>query len=196
VKIPATVVMLSLLVLGVGCQSRTGQQSASAPSSRPAAAGPAASANLGGEIGKPIPDFQLTDVNGNTISKSDYDGKILVVDFWASLCTGCTEKLVKYQPLWEKYRSRGVEFLVVSSDNSPETVKGWLKTKHPELTMPFVMKSDVTNNVFWGGRSDYVVPVAKVIDRRGVLRYEFGPDSKVSDVEQAIITLLDEDNNE
>jgi cytochrome c biogenesis protein CcmG, thiol:disulfide interchange protein DsbE len=195
------VIAAGALCLGAlaGCGEKAGSTDQT-PATKAAKAGPgktapAAEAKPTGKplaVGQPVPDFELTDVNGVKLTKADLAGKVIAVDFWATWCDSCTKKLVKYQPMYEKYQAQGLEFMVVSSDNTPETVKGWLKTDHPEFTMSFVMKSDATNNAFWGGPAKYEIPVLKIIDRKGVLRYDFGPSSTVEEAEAAFQTLLAE----
>lgn len=197
---------LAVIAVAAGCGNK-GEEGAtsSQPGPRAAAGKPAATAanavaGTGAAeepqskltVGMPVPDFSFADVNGKTLTRADYAGKVLVVDFWATTCDSCTKKLVKYQPLWEKHRAEGMAIFVVASDDRPETVKGWLKLSHPELTMPSTMKSQTTDGAFWGGPAQYTIPVAKVFDRKGVLRYELGPESTYDELEAAVLKLLAE----
>lgn len=67
--------------------------------------------------GKPAPEFKLKDANGNEYTLSDYRGKVVVIDVWATWCGGCIEKLPYFLKIQEKYKDRkDIEFLTISID--------------------------------------------------------------------------------
>jgi peroxiredoxin len=76
------------------------------------------------EVGEPFADFILPNVKGTQVKLSDFKGKYIFVDFWASWCPPCRSQNPKLQRLYEKYRSNNFEILGVSIDNDEEP---WIK---------------------------------------------------------------------
>jgi len=68
------------------------------------------------EIGAPAPAFEAPDVMGNPVRLSDYLGKYVVLDFWASWCKDCRAEMPAVKELYDAYAPRGIEFLGVSFD--------------------------------------------------------------------------------
>jgi thiol-disulfide isomerase/thioredoxin len=66
-------------------------------------------------IGETAPDWQLSDANGKTHSLSEYRGKIVVLDFWATWCGPCAEVMPRMQKLHEKYKAKGLVVFGVNS---------------------------------------------------------------------------------
>ena len=62
-------------------------------------------------LGEPAPDWKLTDPDGNVHSLSDYRGKIVVLDFWATWCGPCIRAMPSLQKLSVDYKDRGVVVL-------------------------------------------------------------------------------------
>ena len=68
--------------------------------------------------GNVAPAFTLKDFKGKEHSLSDYKGKVLVIDVWATWCGGCIAKLPKYLEMREKYKDRDdIEFITISIDD-------------------------------------------------------------------------------
>ena len=80
----------------------------------PQASAPAAARD--GVIGQRRPDFSLPDPDGNAVSPSDFDGKVLLVNFWATWCPPCLEEMPAFMRLQERYAAQGVQFLGVAMD--------------------------------------------------------------------------------
>jgi len=64
--------------------------------------------------GESAPNWKLSDPQGNEYSLSDYQGKIVIMDFWATWCGPCEAVMPDIQKLHEKFRSRGVVVLGIS----------------------------------------------------------------------------------
>lgn len=67
------------------------------------------------------PDFTLRDVDGRDVRLSDFEGRVVVLDFWATWCVPCEAAMPHLQAIYEKYESQGLTILAVSMDG-PETL--------------------------------------------------------------------------
>jgi peroxiredoxin len=111
---------------------------------------------------KSAPDFTLRDSAGTAVRLSDYRGKIVLLDFWATWCHGCMTEIPWYVEFQKKYKERGLVVIGVSMDGD-----GWKSVK------PFVAEHDVNYPVVIGNESlakQYAVeqmPVTLLIDETG-----------------------------
>jgi len=66
--------------------------------------------------GGPVPDFSKLDVNGKTVSLSQFRGKYVLLDFWGSWCAPCRQAMPHLKELYTAYQSKGFEVLGISSE--------------------------------------------------------------------------------
>ena len=66
--------------------------------------------------GEKAPGFTLPDLNGMEISLSDYEGKVLLLNFWATWCPPCRMEIPYFNDFYKKYNNKGFEVLGVSLD--------------------------------------------------------------------------------
>jgi peroxiredoxin len=117
---------------------------------------------------KRVPDFTRVDATGHTIRLSKYKGKVVLLDFWATWCTGCKEEIPWYVEFAARYRKSGLAVLGVSMDEDGwKTVKPFLAEKM-KLTYPVVIGDDALAHQFGGINS---LPVTLLIDRQGRIAY-------------------------
>ena len=61
----------------------------------------------------PVPDFTVVDIDGNTVSLSDFAGKPVIINFWASWCDPCKMEMPYFHAAWETYGEE-IQFLMVN----------------------------------------------------------------------------------
>ncbi|NSW55170.1 MAG: TlpA family protein disulfide reductase [Armatimonadetes bacterium] len=142
------------------------------------------------EVDEMAPDFTIKDTEGNDVTKADFSGKILVLDFWSTTCSSCVKKLDEYVPIYEKYKDKGVEWLAVSLDPKPEVAAGGAKQHNWPYRV--AMFDEELKASYFADESTVVIPQVRIIDRDGNLRYSFKPDSTAADLDLALSKLVDE----
>ncbi len=80
--------------------------------------------------GARAPKFVLKDPNGNIISKKNFKGKYLLLDFWASWCKPCMDELPALVSIYNKYHSKGFNVVSISLDSYKEELDDALQALH------------------------------------------------------------------
>lgn len=82
-----------------------------------------AACGTGSLVGKPFPDFQLTDIDGKPVRRADYAGYPLVVNFWATWCRPCREEMPDLERTYQRHAAAGLRILGISVDTEPHPVR-------------------------------------------------------------------------
>ena len=119
----------------------------------------------------PAPDFQAETLEGKKVSLSDYQGKVLILDFWATWCGPCLAELPYFQELVNLYKNDpSVAFLTISQDRSKDVARKFIEQKG--YTFPVIFDTGIGQLFEIEG-----IPVLIVIDQEGNIRYKhFGFD--------------------
>ena len=116
---------------------------------------------------KPAPDFALKDANGNTVKLSDYHGKVVLLNFWATWCGPCAVEIPWFMEFEQQFKSKGFEVLGVSMDD-----EGWqvIKPYIAERKMNYrvVLGNDSVGQLYGGVES---LPTTFILDREGRIAY-------------------------
>lgn len=108
-------------------------------------------------------DFSLKDVGGNTVSLSDFSGKVVMLEFWSTNCPSCVASIPELILLQDKYRDKGFEIVAASMDYSVADVKHMIEDKGMNYT---VVMSDERVEKQYGIIS---IPTSFLIDRTGAV---------------------------
>lgn len=124
---------------------------------------------------KPAPKFTLTDIDGKKVSLSDYKGKAVLVNFWATWCGPCKEEIPWFEDLHKQYASQGFEILGVSNDDIDKDDKAEM-IKDTEAVRTFAAKMQMNYPVLLDGDSIATpyggvdsLPTSFFIDRNGIV---------------------------
>ncbi|MCI9846853.1 TlpA disulfide reductase family protein [Flavobacterium pectinovorum] len=82
---------------------------------------------------KPMPKTIITDLNGKNTNLADYRGKILVIDFWATLCKPCVAAFSGFELVVDEYKNEPFQLFVIDLFETQETVKTFVTKKHITL---------------------------------------------------------------
>lgn len=111
------------------------------------------------------PAWTLNDLEGRAVKSSDFAGKVVVVDFWATWCPPCREEIPAYIALQEKYRDKGLVIVGVSLDQGgPRVVKDFAGKM--KINYPLVMGDEAVVDAFGGVEG---IPTTFVIGRDGTI---------------------------
>lgn len=143
------IVFLLTLLLLAGCDNSTSEPQVS----------------KGGLVGNVAPDFTLTDMHGQQVSLSQFRGKVVILNFWATWCPPCREEMPSMERLYRDYQDKGLVMLAVNVDeNGKQAVAEFLqKTPH---SFPILLDSE---NVAQNTYGVFRFPESFIIDRNGVV---------------------------
>jgi len=113
---------------------------------------------------RPAPDFNLPQLNGQTLQLSSYRGKVVLLDFWATWCVPCRAEIPHFVELQQKYGDRGLQIIGVSMDDSSEPVRDFYQQFH--MNYPVVMGTAKTGELYGGVLG---LPIAFVIGKVGLI---------------------------
>ncbi|MDD9973402.1 MAG: redoxin domain-containing protein [Candidatus Poribacteria bacterium] len=78
-------------------------------------------------LGKPVPDFSATDLDGKPISLQQYRGKVVLLDFWAVWNSFCIGDILNVKRIYDTYKDQGFEVIGVSLDTDGTKLRNFLK---------------------------------------------------------------------
>ena len=80
-------------------------------------------------IDKPAFDFQVTDLNGEPISLSQYRGQVVLLDFWATWCPPCIAEMPNVKATYAKYKNQKFEVIGISLDQSTAPLEAYIASE-------------------------------------------------------------------
>lgn len=122
------------------------------------------------EVGEQAPQFALRDADGNARTLSDYEGRVVWLNFWATWCGPCRRELPDIQALAREFESEGLVVLTINFEESVGTALPFWEELELDLPILFDSDGEVAKQYRLRGFPDNFF-----IDRDGVLRsFELG----------------------
>lgn len=155
---PLKIFLPALGVLAV-CACSTTQTGLASPPPR------TVNSHLAARVGAQMPDFCLNDLEGRTVCSSQFRGKTLLIDFWASWCGPCKTEMPAYQQFQKRYRARGLVVIGIGlSMDTPGNLKRFAQKLGVHYTL--LMGTMPVQEKF-GLRG---IPTTILVDKSGVIR--------------------------
>jgi len=143
-------------------------------------------------VGAKAPPLQAEDLNGKKVKLSEHEGKVVVVDFWATWCPPCKEMIPMTRKLVKKLDGKPFVFISVSADDEAKMVSDF----HKKTPMPW------TN--WWVGPTSKQLkaweveafPTVFLIDHKGVIRYTqvgLDEDDKLAEEAEKLVKEAEKD---
>ncbi|WP_165000811.1 peroxiredoxin family protein [Xylanivirga thermophila] len=132
-------------------------------------------------IDEPIEDFELKDLEGNIVKLSDYNGKVVFLNFWATWCPPCKAEMPHMQELHHEYVDKDAAVLAISSTNielkggdDVKRAKGGVSKfiERQKYTFPVLLDED--SHIAQRYNQIYPlsgIPTTFIIDKEGTIRY-------------------------
>ena len=168
------VLILTSVLLIVGCSPPTPSP---APSPTPSPAP---------QAGKPAPDFQLPNLEGQAISLSDFRGKPVFLNFWATWCGPCRYEMPFIQEIFEEWSDQGLVILAIDIGENPETVKDFMQSHNFSFQVLLDTNKDVALEYNIRG-----IPTTFLIDKDGVIQaMKVGAFSSEAEIEKSLSKIM------
>ena len=134
---------------------------------------------------KPAPDFSLQALNGTPLRLSEYKGKVVLVNFWATWCDPCRREIPRFVDLQKKYAHRGFQVVGISLDDDTKAVPPFYQEF--KMNYPVAIGDEKLAESFGNVLG---LPVNFLIDRDGRIAARHLGEARFPELENEIRALL------
>jgi len=117
------------------------------------------------KLGVPAPDFTFPGLDGKMVSLTDYKGKVVFLNIWATWCPPCREEMPSMEKLYKELKGEDFEILAVSIDASGAKAVAPFMNEY-RLSFPALLDPEGTIQQLYRTRG---IPESFIIDKKGVL---------------------------
>lgn len=122
------------------------------------------------QVGQPAPDFEILLVDPaagqvSTFRLSDYQGKVVWLNFWASWCPPCRAEMPEIQEVWQEVKDKGVVLVAIAFGEPPEDSLGYMVRNRFTIPVGLDPEARVATEYRLAG-----LPTHFFLDRQGVVR--------------------------
>jgi cytochrome c biogenesis protein CcmG/thiol:disulfide interchange protein DsbE len=124
-------------------------------------------------VNRPAPDFALPGLYGDEIRLSDYEGKVVLVNFWGTWCEPCKEETPALQEIHERLGDEGLVIIGIDLRNQERAGEAGIDdvrrfVEHYQVTYPIALDTD---GAMARAFQIYPIPTSYFIDPNGTIRY-------------------------
>ncbi len=119
----------------------------------------------GVNVGELAPDFTLVDLEGNQVTLSDFRGKTVFLNFWATWCPPCRAEMPEMEAVYQEYKDKGVVVIGVDIMEAESEVRQFVEQGGYSWTFVLDTSGEVAGNY-----EIAAIPTSFFIDREGVIQ--------------------------
>ena len=138
-------------------------------------------------------DFKLEDTEGNTVSKADFAGKVIIADIWGTWCPPCREEIPHFVELQKEYCDKGLQIVGLTDEKNDDkeealsSIRAFTETQPVNYPLLLVNRETISQVPDFRG-----YPTTIFIDRKGEVRLKVVGYTEKSELEAIVKRLLDE----
>ncbi len=121
----------------------------------------------GTQVGNPAPDFQLQNLDGQTVSLGNLQGKPLLINFWATWCPPCRSEMPYIQEIYEEWSDKGLVLLAINIGESSSKVEEFMQSHNLSFTVLLDTRQDITQKY-----NIQYIPTTFFIDKDGIIQHK------------------------
>lgn len=143
---------------------------------------------VGTDIGNIAPNFSLKNLEGEIVELSDFQGRVVMLDFWAVWCPFCKHEFPEMESAYKKYSEDG--FVILGVHRTATEPIAVAESFIDELGISFPILSDEKDEVYEKFIQVNVMPASIFVDREGIIQnIIYGP-KDITTLEEEIMKLL------
>jgi thiol-disulfide isomerase/thioredoxin len=135
-----------------------------------------------------LPDFNLPDEQGNQHNISEWQGKIRVINFWATWCPPCLKEIPAFIALQKQYSAKGLQFIGIAIDDQ-EPVEKYLASININYPILIASISGIALSQQLGNSVD-AVPFTVVVNREGQIIHQHRGEFSSEQIMEIVTPLL------
>jgi thiol-disulfide isomerase/thioredoxin len=120
------------------------------------------------KVDLPAPNFKAKTYEGKNISLSDYKGKVILIDFWASWCPPCREEMPELIKFYKAHSNSKFELIAVNIDSKQDNMQHFLNQLFPKPGFPIIMDSNQQIPPLFNIEA---MPTTIFVDTKGNIRF-------------------------
>lgn len=138
-----------------------------------------------GAVESKAPNFSLQELNGQPLQLSSYNGKVVLLNFWATWCTPCRAEIPNFEQFQNQYGPQGLQVIGISMDDSEKPVREFYQQF--KMNYPVAVGNEKVTQSYGGILG---LPVSFLIGRDGKIAAKYVGAAQIPVVEQEIRALL------
>jgi thiol-disulfide isomerase/thioredoxin len=135
-----------------------------------------------------LPNFSFKDLAGKTRSRSEWAGKVLVINFWATWCTYCLKEIPVFIELQKTYAKRGLQFVGIAIDKNYQTIQSFVDDVG--INYPILRGENAPELALSLGNYYAGLPFSVVVDRQNRIVERHLGELNRQEVEEMLLPLL------
>lgn len=139
----------------------------------------------------PAPNFSFEDLDGKKRALSDYKGKVVLVNFWATWCPPCRREMPSMERLYQKLKSGPFTIVAVNQYENVDLVFSFTGQLEPQPTFPILLDTKSVSAKAWGVKG---LPASFIVDKQGKVAYRAmgGREFDHPEIEKKLRALMNE----